>query len=190
MFRTKSADAIPRIVRWGRWLMTAVISAMVIGGALVRLLFPDRVGKGLDAFAISILVPLWSLGVLAIVLLLVGWLRYPDFDAYSALSAGARKSESLLGPTWWLIRVTIVLVWMISVFPICTLDEQQAPTWLKVTISCLSTTCCAFIFFLTTSYCAQRHRAVASYMALLVPPLGRAPDPVDLAVARGTAVVP
>ena len=48
---------------------------LLIGGKIARNFFPETQGAGLTPTALMLLVPIWTMGIVGLVLLLVGWLR-------------------------------------------------------------------------------------------------------------------
>ena len=44
----------------------------MVGRAIVALLFPERIGKGIKDDALWILIPIWSIGIMGVVLLILG----------------------------------------------------------------------------------------------------------------------
>jgi hypothetical protein len=61
-----------RINRIGASMLAGCIAVLVVGRVLALLLFPEWVGRGLTPLALTILIPVWVVGIGGLVLLLVG----------------------------------------------------------------------------------------------------------------------
>jgi hypothetical protein len=61
--------------RLGGWLVSSCLSCLVIGGVVVRTLFPELLGKGVPTAALFILIPIWSVGLAGLFLWIAGRLR-------------------------------------------------------------------------------------------------------------------
>jgi hypothetical protein len=56
-------------------LVGLCFACLIIGRAIVTIFFPELQGRGIPPAMWFVLVPIWSLGIIGLVLLLVGWLR-------------------------------------------------------------------------------------------------------------------
>ena len=59
----------------GGGMVGLCILCMLVGGKIARTFFPESQGQGLTPTVLMILIPLWSMGIIGLVLLLVGWIR-------------------------------------------------------------------------------------------------------------------
>ncbi|MBL8798738.1 MAG: hypothetical protein JNM56_32900 [Planctomycetia bacterium] len=64
-----------RLKKVGGYMVGLCLACLVIGRAIVRMAFPEMIGQGLTPTTLSILIPIWSLGIIGVLLWLAGWLR-------------------------------------------------------------------------------------------------------------------
>ncbi len=64
-----------RLKKVGGGMVGLCVACLIAGRAVVSLFFPESRGQGITPEMWFVLVPIWSLGVVGLVLLLVGWLR-------------------------------------------------------------------------------------------------------------------
>jgi hypothetical protein len=146
---------LPAIIRLGRWLLGACITALVIGNIVSRKVFPERQGKGLDATILAILIPIWSLGIVGIVLLLVGWVRYPALDPTPQPPSNYSKfTNGLINFTLWLMVLMLSAV----------LFAEELPWWQRILIFYVAETMLWTGLYLRQWYVPGWHLATTTYL--------------------------
>jgi hypothetical protein len=169
---TQQDEELPSIVRWGRWLLGASLTALGIGGTTVQVFFPWRQGKGLDVITLSFLIPIWVLGVAGILLLLVAWVRFPRLNTKLEVDIPQRPDGKLFGRlTKSLACITLALIWLASV-GFWTESDEVLPLWKKVIVFYFMTAYCWFLFYLTVKYGRSRHHATTTYLHHFGPLIG------------------
>jgi hypothetical protein len=162
----------PEIVTWGRRLLGTCVVALGIGGATVKIL--GLRGRGLDAAALAILIPIWAAGIAGLLLLLVAWVLYPalyDNRALTRAQPARARDEHSLGPfTQGLILFALILFWFATLALLLAPDDPN-PLWLKGLILYVATCYCAFMVYLMAFYRDSGHDASTTYWQLLTPPL-------------------
>lgn len=59
----------------GGYMVGLCLICLIIGRLIVRILFPEVRGQGIPPGMWFVLIPIWSIGLIGLVLLLVGWVR-------------------------------------------------------------------------------------------------------------------
>jgi hypothetical protein len=103
-FARSRRRAASRLRVYGKVLLGACWVVLAALGLIVSLFFPGMKGKGLPPGSLWFFIPVWSIGVIGILLMVLGWLLWPDRDAWlqpGVLVEGMFGSETTLGvPTW------------------------------------------------------------------------------------------
>ncbi|WP_254509673.1 hypothetical protein [Anatilimnocola floriformis] len=162
--------SIPFLATLGLRLLVACIGALVVGNFVVRLAFPQLLGKGLTPTALMILIPIWTVGVTGLAFLLLAWI----YDPYPNLPPGYLG----LMPDFelsLLVRVLIAVV--LAIFSLASLllvtsTEEKTSTAFRLGFAYLVLTIVPFIFFLMFRYDGARHPAMQTYLVYLGPLLG------------------
>ena len=163
--------AVPGVVRWGQWLIRISLLCLTAGSVSVKLFFPQLPGRGLDVVALAILVPIWAIGLVGILLLLVGWMCYPLLDADLDVmeSMWTRSQKPLFG---WLTKSLALLaaglVWLSSLLSLVS-PEDPDPLWGRVVANYCITSYCGFILYLVAVYSRARHLATNTYLNRFTP---------------------
>ena len=61
--------------KFGGHMVVLCLACLLIGRTVVSIFFPELRGQGISPVMWFVLIPIWSIGVIGLVLLLVGWLR-------------------------------------------------------------------------------------------------------------------
>jgi hypothetical protein len=69
---SKPGDATKKL---GGYMVGFCLAFLIIGRAVVSFLFPELRGQGIPPAMLFVLIPVWSIGVVGLVLLLAGWIR-------------------------------------------------------------------------------------------------------------------
>lgn len=152
---------VTRLGLVGRTLLTTCAGAMVLGGAVMQIFFPERLGKGVDDFALSILIPIWVTGIAGLLLLLIDWLREPQRDY--VLDTNRGLNPHALSPfTRGLGCFTLALVWLSMLLLAA---DETAASWVVRASTLYITTCLVwFLIYLAFIYAPLRHRATTTYL--------------------------
>lgn len=182
---------LPSVVQWGRGLLGASQVALAIGGATVRIFFPEQLGRGLDGFMLSILIPIWAVGIAGILLLLVAWVRYPGLDTRLEVGFPERSDGKLFGPlTKSLACLILALVWLGVALAVLMEPDAALPWWEKgILFYCVTAYCC-FLLYLTVLYRSAKHHATTTYLNHFNPLIGTVLVPLTwgLLIALNSAV--
>jgi len=89
-----SAKPGERMKKLGGLLVGLCFACLIIGRAIVTIFFPELQGQGIPPAMWFVLVPIWSLGIIGLVLLLVGWLRGKFAKSGSAAEPGDMSAFS------------------------------------------------------------------------------------------------
>jgi len=162
----------PCVAKWGKGLLGASLGAMTIGGTTVELFFPGLKGRGLDVVSLSILIPIWAVGVTGILLLLWAWVRYPGLNTKLEVDIPERSDGKLFGPfTKSLACFALVLVWL-ACLTLWTEPEKVIPLWKKCLVFYCVTVYCWFLLYLIVWYASARHHATTTYLNHFSPLIG------------------
>jgi hypothetical protein len=63
------------LVHAGQICLAVCAAALLVGGKIVRAGFPEQLGAGLDPTTLLMLVPIWTTGLVGLVLILLGKLK-------------------------------------------------------------------------------------------------------------------
>lgn len=146
---------LPAIVRWGRWLIGACIVALVAGGSIAKRFFPEKLGKGLDATALAILIPIWSLGVAGILLLLLAWMRDPSLDTTPQPPSNYSKFTN---------RLINFALWLMALMTLSILFAEELPWSQRILIFYVAETILWTALYLRKWFAPARHLATATYL--------------------------
>jgi hypothetical protein len=160
----------PPVVRLGRLLLYTFVGCLVIGKAIVTII-PGLQGRGFDIQTLSILIPIWTVGISGILLLLVGWIRYPmletELDA-DRLNIERRPDGRIFG---WLTKslalLAVALLWLGSLGFLFGVDPQA--TWTNRVVFYCVTSYCGLVLYLIVFYRTANHHATTTYLYLLTP---------------------
>lgn len=163
--------ALPTVVKCGRWLLGVSVGLLVVGGATVKLV-PALQGRGLDNLTLSILIPIWSIGIAGILLLLAGWIRYPALDTNldpDRLGLERRPDGQIFGPlTKSLAFLAAALIWLGSL--VLWMDSSDPnPLWTKGLFFYCATCYSGFVIYLLVLYTNASHHTTSTYLNLLTP---------------------
>ena len=162
----------PWVAKWGRRLLAASMSALMIGASIVKIFFPGHLGRGLDVVTLSILIPIWAVGIAGILLLLAAWIQYPGLNTQLEVDIPERPDGRLFGPfTKSLACFTLVLIWLASL-TLWAEPGKELLLWQKCCIYYCVTACCWFLLYLTLLYARARHHATTTYLNQLGPLIG------------------
>jgi hypothetical protein len=166
-----SERVLPPVVRWGRRLLLTSVVFLIVGGATVKMV-PGLQGRGLDNVVLSILIPIWAIGIAGILSLLIGWIRHPmlhtDLDA-DCLGLELRPDGKIFGPfTKSLAVLTVTLLWLGS-FGLFVDSGDPNPLWAKGLLFYCITCYCGLVVYLVVLYRAASHHATTTYLHLLMP---------------------
>ena len=158
-----------RLALLGKTLIALFFAALAIGGGTIHIFFPQLIGTGITAASLFVLVPIWSIGVLGVLLSLIGWIIYPrmatelDVD-YPTRTDGRYFSTFTRG----LACFTTTLMFLASLIGLVSSDGAD-PRWKVGIISYVVTCVWAFTVYLSFFYSPRRHLATTTLLTLLTP---------------------
>jgi hypothetical protein len=163
---------LPSIVTWGHRLLGVSVGGLMVGGTSVTLFAPELKGRGLDNQALAILVPIWAIGIVGIVLLLIGWIRHPALGTelnLDWLDFEKRPDGQVFGEfTKFLALMTAVLMWL-GTLGLLTFPDGATPQWKLGLVFYLVTCYTGLIVYLILLYDKFSHPATTTYLRLLTP---------------------
>jgi hypothetical protein len=145
---------LPPFVRWGRRLLLTSVGCIIVGRATVKMV-PGLQGRGLDNVTLSILIPIWAIGIADILLLLMGWIRHPmlhtDLDA-DRLGFKERPDGKIFGRlTKSLAVLTVTLLWLGSLGLFVDAGDPN-PLWAKGLLFYCISCYCGLVVYLVVLY--------------------------------------
>jgi hypothetical protein len=72
--RARLPKPFAKVMAAGQFLFALFIICLFGGRILVKVFFPERVGAGLDATSLAILIPIWVMGGVGLLLISVAWI--------------------------------------------------------------------------------------------------------------------
>jgi hypothetical protein len=140
---------------------------MTTGGVFIRLFFPHRVGAGLDFWALTLLIPIWSAGGIGIVLLLIGWVAAPNIDPvldpdWSQLPR--RKDGRMISPLIRFLASFTLVLFLLAIGLIWIEPDEVVPVWQKALVMYVSYSVSGVLLYLLNFYSKTNHRATSTYL--------------------------
>lgn len=65
----------PRLLKAGAWMLQTHVACLIIGGATVKIFFPQLQGGGIPPAMYAVLIPIWTLGGLGLLFAIIGWIQ-------------------------------------------------------------------------------------------------------------------
>jgi hypothetical protein len=172
MTETQQQADLPWAAKWGRRLLGASLAALAVGGTAVEVFFPWLKGRGLDALTLSILIPIWAVGVAGILLLLAAWVRHPGLETRLEVETPRRPDGKVFGPfTKAMVCFGLVVIWL-ALQALWAERDALLPLWKKVLLCYCATAYCWSLFYLTALYASDRHHATTTYLNHFGPLIG------------------
>lgn len=157
---------------WGRWLCGTCIVLLIIGNASVHIFFPELVGKGLNTTTLTILIAIWSIGVIGIVMMLIAWISEPATDAFLDVKR-TNLTEQPSGRifsrfTKFLAALTALLMLLGLLAGLGEVLKADSPLVLALILypfACVA----VWVFYLSAFYTVSTHRATTTFQNHFTP---------------------
>jgi len=166
MNRTAKAK---RIALCGKTLIAFFAAALIVGGGTINMFFPHLLGKGITTESLFVLIPIWTVGVLGILLSLTGWVMYPrmasELDVDYPTRADGRYFSTF---TRGLACFTTTLM-CLAIVPLLISSGESDPLWKRGVIAYVVVCVWAFTVYLSFFYSPKRHLATTTLLNLLTP---------------------
>ena len=177
---SSGARVKPRVIRYGEVLLGTCITFLGAGGTFVHIFFPEQIGSGLDGWKLGMLIPIWTIGIIGILLLLAGWIVYPTLDTQLNSDLPLYPDGRRLSPfTRVLATITICISLLPMVF-VCYAPDQPLSPLGRFALAYIVTTLSCFLIYALNFYCESKHRATTTYMNLFGPLVAVVLSPITL----------
>lgn len=137
----------------GRALINLCTICLISGKAIITILPPQYRNAGLSQELLYILVPIWSIGILGILLVTFGWVKNPICEPKLERRIKLSKLTKGLGAfTSLLVAISMLTL----------VKEIETPIQFIAIYSMM--TCAAFIFYLCTFYIEKEDPVTTTYI--------------------------
>lgn len=154
-----------RCIEIGQMLVIVAWGCLTLGGAVVKLFFPNARGRGLTPELLCLLVPIWSLGVLGLLLVAVGWIMHPTISPRLHRPHPQRSDGRYFGPfVRALIIFTSGLCCFVFIAGPAIMIAEDGLTPLQTVVSYCVFCIFAFGFYLAAFYRERRDAVVTTYL--------------------------
>lgn len=162
-------DREPKVVQVGRVCLGLGMGGVLIGNTTIAIWFPHLRGTGLNEVLLCVLVPIWLLGIVGLVLLLVGWIAYPGLAPQLRLRYPRRPDGSYFGPLVRVLAVLVCTLMMFGVIAMCFEDSKTMPPVTRIVVGYSVICINSFIVYLCIIYRENRDVATTTYLNLFTP---------------------
>ena len=129
------------LISIGSALLKLCILCLILGNAITTISFPQYKNAALTQEALSILIPIGSIGILGVIFTTLGWIKNPECEPVLALDIKFSKITKKLG-------AFTSLFLMLTIFTL--IEEIETTVQVFGIYSML--TCVAFLFYLCVFY--------------------------------------
>jgi hypothetical protein len=159
-------------------LIALSLVALVIGGNVVRLFFPQLLVAGITATLMSLLIPIWSIGGLGVLLSLAGWVIYPRMEMELDLDFSVGVDGRYFSDFTRVIACLATSLISLSMIVMLCMPDTSEPYWKLCAIAYFVFCVWAFTLYLSFVYEPRRHLATTTLLNLLTPLLAYVLFPV------------
>lgn len=152
----------------GHKLLAVCIGSLVVGHGVLAIFFPDLKGRGLDSTALSILIPIWSLGALGLLLLFCGWIRHPTIAPKLSLPYSRRHDGRYIGPVLCVLGAFASLLMAACMVFLFISEYSENPSLKEVVVSYSVLSLSLFLFYLCTFYSERQDPVTTTYLNIFL----------------------
>lgn len=156
----------------GKRLLATFVGLLIVARGIIELFFPQLRGAGLNVVTLTILIPIWSIGVVAIVMLLMAWISEPSSDVvldFKHTNVTEQPGGRLFSRfTKGLAALTASLTILGSLGVFREISNADSPWTIGIAIYAIDSIS-IWIIYLAVFYTPSTHRATTTFQNLFTP---------------------